>query len=573
MADINVLSRLVNGVQRNIDLQQNALVVGSLKVGTSSPTELTKAILDNLLTLQNGSDISASLHHHDGRYFTETELQSTGGTSGADRIGVNNTPVNYSAASQTVQDHLEGIDAALTAAGNERADNLFRIVDNLDNTKKIAFEAAAIATGTVRTITMPNANVNLADVNQAVLQDGSRAMSANLSLGNFKITNLANGTNPGDAVNLSQLDAALAGLDFQKDINDLVSDASTTAPGAGLPAAATGQRYILESGTGSLAAGWGTISGVGDNDIVEYNGTAWVVSYDVSVQGEGALVWNRDENYFMRWDGSSWNEFGGLAGITAGAGLDKSGNVLLIDLATNPGLEFDIPGDSGKLRVLADNSTIERSAAGIRVKDLGITLGKLAADSVDATKLVDNAVTTSKINNLAVTTSKIAADAVTEAKIAASALDQQTLLGGSGTQLSVRQAPLIARNLIAGESFAANTSFLVRRARNGETAGRVYKADNDASSADNFYVIGIALASVAVAAGESIRVISLGSHTLGSNDSAFSASDVGRPVYLTSAGAFSVTAPTAVNTAVVRVGVVENTNILDVMPMQLNGIN
>jgi hypothetical protein len=573
MADINVLSRLVNGVQRNVDLQTNTLVVGSLKVGASSPTELTKAILDNLLTLQNGSDISASLHHHDGRYFTETELQSTGATSGADRIGVNNIPANYTAAGQTVQDHLEGIDAALTAAGNERADNLFRIVDNLDNTKKIAFEAAAIATGTVRTISMPNANVDLTDVNQAVLQDGSRAMAANLSLGNFKITNLANGTNPGDAINLSQLDAALAGLDFQKDVNALVADASTTAPGAGLPAAAAGQRYILESGTSSLAVGWGSISGVANNDVVEYNGSAWVVSYDVSVQGEGALVWNREENYFMRWDGSSWNEFGGLAGITAGAGLDKSGNVLLIDLATDPGLEFDIPGDGGKLRVLADDATIERSAAGIRVKDLGITLGKLAANSVDDTKLVDNAVTTNKINNLAVTTGKIADDAVTEDKIAASALDQETLLGGSGTQLSVQQAPSVARNLIAGESFAANTSFLVRRARNGETAGRVYKADNDASSADNFYVVGVALATSAVAAGDPIRVVSLGSHTLGSSDSAFSASDVGRPVYLTSAGAFSVTAPTAVDTAVVRVGVVENTTILDVMPMQLNGIN
>jgi hypothetical protein len=573
MADINVLSRLINGVQRNVDLQQNALVVGSLKVGASSPTELTKAILDNLLTLQNGSDISASLHHHDGRYFTKTQLESTSGTSGADRIGVKNTPVNYSAASQTVQDHLQGIDAALVSAGNERPDDVFRIVDNLDNTKKIAFEASAIATNTVRTITMPNANVNLADVNQAILQDGSRAMSANLSLGNFKITNLANGTNPGDAVNRSQLDAALAGLDFQKDIDDLVADASTTAPGAGLPAAATGQRYILQSGTSSLATGWGTISGVGDNDIVEYNGSAWVVAYDVSVQGEGALVWNRDDNYFMRWDGSSWAEFGGLSGITAGAGLDKSGNVLLVDLATNAGLEFDVPGDGGKLRVHADNSTIERSASGIRVKDLGITLGKLAANSVDDTKLVDNAVTTNKINNLAVTTGKIADNAVTKDKIISSALDQQTLIGGSGTELSVQQAPLIARNLIAGESFAANTSFLVRRARTGETAGRVYKADNDASSADNFYVIGIALSSAAVAAGDSIRVISLGSHTLGSSDSAFSSSDLGRPVYLTSSGGFSITPPTATNTAVVRVGVVQNTNIIDVMPMQLNGIN
>jgi hypothetical protein len=573
MADISILSRLINGIQRNVDLSQNSLVVGSLKVGVSSPTELTKAILDNLLTLQNGSDIAASLHHHDGRYFTETELSSTGATSGADRIGVNNTPANYSASGQTVQDHLEGIDAALTAAGNERADNLFRIVDNLDNTKKIAFEAANIATATVRTITMPNANVNLADVVQALLQDGTRAMLANLSLGNFKITNLANGTNPNDAINLSQLDAALAGLDFQKDINALVANATTTAPGAGLPAAATGQRYILESGAGSLNVAWGTITGVANNDVVEYNGTAWVVSYDVSVQGEGALVWNRAENYFMRWDGSTWNEFGGLAGITAGAGLLKSGNVLSIELDTNSGLEFDVPGDGGKLRVLADDSTIERSASGIRVKDLGITLAKLAANSVDATKLADDAVTTSKILNLNVTTAKIANAAIDQNKLASAAADQETITGGSGAALAVARAPQIARTLIAGESFAANTSFLVRRARNGETAGRVYKADNNAASNDNFYVIGIALATSAVSAGGSIRVVSLGSHALGSSDSSFSASDVGRPVYLTTAGAFSVTAPTAVDTAVVRIGVIENTTILDVLPMQLNGIN
>src|SRR6185295_12713589 len=192
MADISILSRLVDGVQRNVDVSQNSLVVGSLKVGSVSPTELTKAILDNLLTLQNGSDVLAALHHHDNRYFTETELQSTGATSGADRIGTNNTPVNYTPAAATVQDHLEAIDSALSSAGNEKSDSVFRIVDNGDATKKIAFEASGIATATTRTITMPNANVNLADVNQALLQDGSRASLANQSLGGFKITNLAN---------------------------------------------------------------------------------------------------------------------------------------------------------------------------------------------------------------------------------------------------------------------------------------------------------------------------------------------------------------------------------------------
>jgi len=41
------------------------------------------------------------------------------------------------------------------------ADNVFRISDNTDATKKIAFEASGITTATVRTVTMPNRNITL----------------------------------------------------------------------------------------------------------------------------------------------------------------------------------------------------------------------------------------------------------------------------------------------------------------------------------------------------------------------------------------------------------------------------
>ena len=100
MADISILARLVNGYLRNVDLTTNTPVVASIKIGGVTNTELTKVILDKLINLQNGTDFSdgTNAHTHDGRYFTETELSSTGGTSGADRIGVNNTPTNYSAA-------------------------------------------------------------------------------------------------------------------------------------------------------------------------------------------------------------------------------------------------------------------------------------------------------------------------------------------------------------------------------------------------------------------------------------------------------------------------------------------
>ena len=45
--------------------------------------------------------------------------------------------------------------------GNELADNVFRIQDNSDATKEIAFEASGISTGTTRTITMPDSAVTL----------------------------------------------------------------------------------------------------------------------------------------------------------------------------------------------------------------------------------------------------------------------------------------------------------------------------------------------------------------------------------------------------------------------------
>lgn len=45
--------------------------------------------------------------------------------------------------------------------GTTFADNVFRVQDNVDATKEIAIEASAITTGTTRTITMPDANVDL----------------------------------------------------------------------------------------------------------------------------------------------------------------------------------------------------------------------------------------------------------------------------------------------------------------------------------------------------------------------------------------------------------------------------
>ena len=152
MADISTISRLVNGTNRNINIQNNTLVVGSLKVGVSTPTELTKTILDNLVNLQNGGDAGA-LHHHDARYFTETELGSVSGVTGSDLIGDDATYSNFTPAAATVKGALSGIDSALAVSGSGQVK-----VTSADTTKDYLNNKISAGNGLSKSTTNPAGN-------------------------------------------------------------------------------------------------------------------------------------------------------------------------------------------------------------------------------------------------------------------------------------------------------------------------------------------------------------------------------------------------------------------------------
>ena len=131
---------------------------------------------------------------------------------------------------------------------------------------------------------------------------------------------------------------------------------------------------------------------------------------------------------------------------------------------------------------------------------------------------------------------------------------------------AIVSAEYIKKTLIAGESFSAGTSFLVRWGVNGETAGRVYKADKDAAIDDKFYIIGIALSVGGASDGENIDVLMLGTHVLGASDTPLSSADIGKPVFLNSLGSFSLIAPSAVDEVIARIGVVKTTDSIWVQP-------
>ncbi len=323
MADIRIVSRLIAGIHRDIDLQQNSLVVGSLKVGATSPTELTKAILDRLVALQNGSDVNSSYHTHDSRYSTETEMASTSGTSGAQLVGVKGTPTNHTPATPDAQGYFDSIDAALLSAGGTSfSDASFEIYDNATPTKKINFQASGITASNTRIITMPDANVDLGALtnsnisasaaialsklaavtaNRALVSDASGyataatttdteigyvsgvtssiqtqlgdklnlaggTMTGNIAMGNNKVTGMLAGSNPNDGVNKAQLDAVSAGALWLNPIIDpnLIDDSLSTPP----VAPEIGDTYIA----GDTATGdWSGFDGYA----FMWNGTTW----------------------------------------------------------------------------------------------------------------------------------------------------------------------------------------------------------------------------------------------------------------------------------------------------------
>lgn len=85
-------------------------------------------------------------------------------------------------------------------------------------------------------------------------------------------------------------------------------------PGDGIPAAAVGQRYLLTESTGSnngYAQAWAGITGqpliAESNDIIEYDGSRWVVVFNsTNSDSNKQYVTNLTTELQYEWNGSSW---------------------------------------------------------------------------------------------------------------------------------------------------------------------------------------------------------------------------------------------------------------------------
>lgn len=175
------------------------------------------------------------------------------------------------------------------------------------------------------------------------LEDYSTSTETTAEIG-AAVQNLVSSTAMQNAI-----DNALSGLDYQADVLGTEADFTTV-----------GGRYIYVDGSkfnGDASVGDIVVVAAGTGDIES-------VAYDVSTAGPGALVWNRTANaenpngYWMRWDGTEWAQFGGLANIQTDDSLQKSANTI--------GLKID-------------GNSLVVSANGVKIGDLSATYATVTA--------------------------------------------------------------------------------------------------------------------------------------------------------------------------------------------------
>lgn len=217
-----------------------------------------------------------------------------------------------------------------------------------------------------------------------------------------------------DAARKIDIENALAGLNWQDDVDGVQKDATL------IPTATIGKRYVLTD-IAALAPEFGVIAGVGNGDIVQHDGTEFVVVFDVSADAKaaGTITFAYDSEQFVRFVDGTWSEFGGLASLVAGVGLVKEGNVINVNLGAGIA---QLPTDEVGVDCAVDGALHLIDAEGIESTD---TAAKLAV-KLDGPSLV-----------AAATGLKIAASGVTAAELSSTALGLG-LQGGDGVTLSVK---------------------------------------------------------------------------------------------------------------------------------------
>lgn len=234
---------------------------------------------------------------------------------------------------------------------------------------------------------------NKANANETALAGKLNAangqLTGDLDANGNTVSNLAAPANANDAARKIDIDNAIAGIDWLHDSDAIQQDGTLD------PELVAGKQYLILAAD-QINPNFGSITGLVDNMIVRYNGTAFVIVFDpTDSEAGGAVTWIKDIKEYRRFDGTIWTTFGGASEFNAGDGLNKSGNV--VNVVVGAGIQItsnavtaklDAAGgledNAGSTRVKLDGATLARSVDGLAIADGGVGYDQIAAAALGA---------------------------------------------------------------------------------------------------------------------------------------------------------------------------------------------
>jgi hypothetical protein len=596
-------------------------------------TELTKAILDKLILINGKADADGSfdLQYADiaieavanaalpSASFTDAAVTGkllTGYSSSAGLVAagdtllvginkLNGNSVNIKATADAALPAANFTDSAVTSklitgfstttGALLGTDTILQAINKLDGNIGAAIVGAIIYKGTFA------ANAEAAAVKASLITQGLTfsAKTAGVAGNAYRFT-VVDSTGSGP---LSYTEVAgniildLVGL--SPTTAQVVTHMMTTVPSAFVDVVESTPGTV---GTATILPFTGGLDAVGPFDAINNPKQGWL--YKVSVAGtiDGRL-YSINDNMYVNKD---------VVGHPVSADIDLIDNTEAADLLRkgmltdgkifvgSVGNEATSVSMSGEASIIASGAVTLANSAIIGKVLTGFSSGAgsiTVADSILSAfnKLDGNVVGTVAVANAALPAASFTDSAVTSKLITGFSSGAGALAVGDTILQAINKldgniaaaiggdASSVVENMSAGETFAANSSFLVRLAKVGDAgyaAGRVYKADRAAGAegaeTNTIYVIGLAQNKTgsAITAGNPIPVVKLGMATLQSSDTAFEASEVGLPVYLASAGAFDVYSQITfvTNDANVWCAQVKTTSTIEVKQAQIMGI-
>lgn len=478
---------------------------------------------------------------------------------------------------------------------NEVFDGAFRIKNTADPTKELAFDASAIAPATTRTIIMPNANVDLGLVLTAVQQDqlgvanGVATLNAMGKLTASQVPAIAI-TETFVVADIAARDALVIGsADGEVQIGDVsvVLDATgdmnvDSGPASYIYTGAAWQQLLTPTSPVQSVNGQTGVVVLDSDDIAEgavnFYYTSARFDADFATKDTDDLAEGVTNLYFTqtRFD----NAFGAKTTDELAEGVNnlffteaRVLDTLLTPFVSGPDLEV-----LGSDTVLDGIEKLQGQATAIRAEAAAAQADADQAliDAADAAAVINSHIAAISGAHAAsaisvVPTGNLASNQVQEAleehQADIDALDGRLdTIEPIVTELEASAGQAFSQGTM-GESFAANQVWLVRRAKDGETAGRLYKALAD--SADNSRVVGyIVVGADALIAGNVVPVYKLGEAVLGSADTPFAGTAGNSVVYLsqTVAGKWTLAPSETAGSWLKEVGFVGSTTIIEFQP-------